>query len=143
MSQPNLTLPTSASVDSFIENVSNDIVRKDAYQLIDIFTRIVGDKPVMWGKIIGFGSYHYKYASGREGDYLRTGFAIRADSFSIYLINGFTGKETLLEHLGKHKIGKGCLYIKNLDSIDITILEQLIKESVEYIDNTYPRMIRG
>lgn len=130
----NKTVETSASVTAFIDAVPDETKRDDARRLITIMKNLTGFEPKMWGpSIIGFGSYHYKYATGREGDAPLTGFSPRKNELSIYLNAEFTGKEDLLQQLGKHKSGKGCLYIKKLQDIDEKVLEKLIKQSVSSI----------
>jgi len=106
--------------------------------LIEIMSKIVGEPAVMWGEsIVGFGSYHYVYASGREGDWMLTGFSPRASEISVYLMCGLDGNEELLEKLGKHRKGKGCLYLKGLDGIHIPTLKKLIRESVKQTRKMY------
>lgn len=130
----NKTVETSDSVTAFIDAVPDETKRDDARRLITIMKNLTGFEPKMWGpSIIGFGSYHYKYATGREGDAPLTGFSPRKNELSIYLNAEFTGKEDLLQQLGKHKSGKGCLYIKKLQDIDEKVLEKLIKQSVSSI----------
>lgn len=130
----NKTVETSASVTAFIDAVPDGTKRDDARRLITIMKNLTGFEPKMWGpSIIGFGSYHYKYATGREGDAPLTGFSPRKNELSIYLNAEFSGKEDLLQQLGKHKSGKGCLYIKKLQDIDEKVLEKLIKQSVSSI----------
>mgnify|MGYP001430073104 CR=1 FL=1 len=130
----NKTVETSDSVTAFIDAVPDETKRDDARRLITIMKNLTGFEPKMWGpSIIGFGSYHYKYATGREGDAPLTGFSPRKNELSIYLNAEFSGKEDLLQQLGKHKSGKGCLYIKKLQDIDEKVLEKLIKQSVSSI----------
>lgn len=130
----NKTVETSDSVTAFINAVPDETKRDDARRLITIMKNLTGFEPKMWGpSIIGFGSYHYKYATGREGDAPLTGFSPRKNELSIYLNAEFSGKEDLLQQLGKHKSGKGCLYIKKLQDIDEKVLEKLIKQSVSSI----------
>jgi hypothetical protein len=99
---------------------------------------VSGQPPVMWGDgIVGFGSYHYKYASGREGDWFLTGFAARQQSLTLYIMAGFDQYDRLMEQLGKYKIGKSCLYIKKLADIDEDVLKTLIEESIAYLKKQY------
>ena len=137
MSQ-NKTRPNTTSVTSFLDRVKDEIQRRDSYTLISIMNEITGEEPVMWGpSIIGFGSYHYKYDSGREGDMMLTGFSPRKQSLSLYIMAGFTKYEALLQKLGKHKTGKSCLYIKRLSEINTDVLMELIKASYNHYNHKY------
>ena len=134
----NKTIPNSASVDGFLYKISQPQKKEDAIFLLEMMKEITGEIPVMWGpSIIGFGSYHYKYASGREGDMMLTGFSPRKQNFSLYIMAGFERYETLLEKLGKHGKGKSCLYIKRLADIDIDVLKALITSSYNYFNKKY------
>jgi hypothetical protein len=105
-----------------------------------MMTKVTKEKPKMWGtSIVGFGSYHYKYESGHEGDSCLAGFSSRKAEISLYLMPGLQAKETLLAALGKHKAGKGCLYVKRLSDIDVRVLEKLIRESVAELRRRYPK----
>ena len=127
----NKTRPTDASVESYFSTVEDEARRKDCVALARLMTKATKQQPKMWGtSIVGFGSYHYKYESGREGDSCLTGFSSRKGDISVYLVAGFPGQEELLSKLGKHKMGKGCLYIRKLGDVDLKILEQLIVGSV-------------
>lgn len=133
------TKETDSSVIEFIENIENMKKREDAYQLLDIFTETTGYEAKMWGpSIIGFGSYHYKYDSGHEGDAPLVGFSPRKAKTSLYFATGDTGREELLKKFGKHTAGKSCVYINKTADIDLTILKELIQRSVEFIKRTYP-----
>lgn len=126
------TIPTSASVDTFIASIPDDIKQQDSHTLIKIMSEVTGEPAVMWGpSIIGFGSYHYKYASGREGDAPAAGFSPRKAALTIYLFYGAEQHTDLLAQLGPHKLGKVCLYIKRLSDIDIDTLKQLIQVSYD------------
>ena len=130
------TNPTRASVDTFLAGVDPKR-RVDCLALRDIMQDITGAEPRMWGtSMVGFGSYHYKYASGREGDWFVAGFAPRKQDLTLYIMAGFSRYASLLKKLGKHKTGKSCLYIKRLDDVDIVTLKELIKESVEHVSET-------
>jgi hypothetical protein len=132
------TKSTGHSVQGFIESIADEGVRDDCMELISIMKKITRQEPVLWGgSIIGFGKYHYKYDSGHEGDSCLTGFAPRKQNISLYVMPGFTAHTNLLAKLGKHKAGKGCLYIKRLSDIDRGVLETLIKESVSYLKEKY------
>ena len=133
------TRPTDASVDELINGLDDPQQQEDARALLDLMQRVTDAPAVLWGpSIIGFGRYHYTYASGREGDWMRTGFAPRKGKFSIYLMDGFSGRDALLGRLGKHSLAKSCLYIKRLDNIDLDVLETLVRASVERMREKYP-----
>ena len=130
------TQPTDQKVEDFLNTIEEEQKRKDAFALLEFFMEITGEKPVMWGSsIIGFGSYHYKYASGREADWMLTGFSPRKNNLTLYIMQGFDNYEHHLTQLGKHKTGKSCLYVKRLDDLDLDVLRKLISESVEYMRN--------
>jgi len=127
----NKTKATDASVESYLSAIEDDGRRKDCEALAKLMTRATKEKPKMWGtSIVGFGSYHYKYESGREGDACMTGFSSRKGDISVYLVAGFPGQEALLAKLGKHKMGKACLYVRKLGDVDLKVLEQLVVGSV-------------
>ncbi|MFT8323044.1 MAG: DUF1801 domain-containing protein [Bacillus sp. (in: firmicutes)] len=133
------TKETENNVIEFIENVDNDKKKEDAYQLLDIFTETTGLQAKMWGpSIIGFGSYHYKYASGHEGDAPLVGFSPRKAKISLYFASDLTKREELLKDFGKHTTGKACVYINKLKDIDIKVLKNLITESVRFLKEQYP-----
>lgn len=133
------TKETDHSVVEFIENVESPKKREDAYKLVDIFTETTGYDAKMWGpSIIGFGSYHYKYESGHEGDAPLVGFSPRKAKISLYFAPGETKREELLKDFGKHTTGKGCVYINKVADIDIAVLQELIKQSVQFLQATYP-----
>ncbi|MDC1068738.1 DUF1801 domain-containing protein [Candidatus Kapabacteria bacterium] len=112
----------------FINSVENETRKKDALRIVEIMESITKEKPKMWGdSIIGFGSYHYKYASGREGDWMKIGLSPRKASLTLYLTYGFELHQDKLKILGKHKTGKACLYIKNLKDVDQNVLTDLIR----------------
>ena len=131
---------TSENVSKFVEEIEDEKKRQDTYQLIQLFSEETGYEPKMWGtNIIGFGRYHYKYASGHEGDAASIGFSPRKAQFSIYLSQPDNEKRAeQLARLGKHKMGKGCLYIKKIADIDPAVLKELVQDSVSYIKETYP-----
>ncbi len=127
------------SVDAYVEAIADEARRQDCRELIKLMRGVTQCEPKMWGNgIVGFGIYHYKYASGREGDASLTGFASRKGDISIYLMCGFDGHEALLAKLGKHKMGKACLYVRRLSDIELPILKQLIAHSVAQIKRRYP-----
>lgn len=133
------TKETDHSVVEFIESVENPKKRDDAYNLVDIFSVATGYDAKMWGpSIIGFGSYHYKYESGHEGDAPLVGFSPRKAKISLYFAPGDPNREELLKNLGKHTTGKGCVYINKLADIEIDVLKKLITQSVQYLQEKYP-----
>lgn len=133
------TKPTIASVDEFIDAVADEKQRDDAKKIAAMMERLSGHPSKMWGpSIIGVGSYHYKYDSGREGDMCRIGFSPRKGQTVLYLVDGFEGHAELMAKLGKHKTGKSCLYIKRLSDIDEDVLEQLCVESLKWMAQKYP-----
>jgi len=135
----NKTKPTDVDPSDYVASIENDVRRKDARILLDIFTTITGEQPKMWGpSIIGYGSYHYKYASGHEGDSFVAGFAPRKTELVIYLVGNCDGHSELLAKLGKHRMGRACLYIKKLENVDMSILKKLITESTDAIRAKYP-----
>lgn len=130
------TTPNKIDPKEFIASVTDEKKRADAEVLLEMMAEITGEPPVMWGpSIVGYGSYHYKYASGREGDWMLTGFSPRKTALSVYLMSGVERQEALLKKLGKYKNGKSCLYIKRLADVDQDILRKLIATSVELARN--------
>lgn len=133
------TKENDRSVVEFIENVENPTKREDAYKLLDLFTETTGYQAKMWGpSIIGFGSYHYKYPTGHEGDAPLVGFSPRKAKISLYFATGDTQREELLENFGKHTTGKACVYINKLADVDVAVLKKLIEQSVRFLQDTYP-----
>lgn len=127
----NKSMPTDATVASCLDAIPDADRRRDCDVLVGMMSRATGAPPVMWGSsIVGFGSYHYRYDSGREGDFCITGFASRKGDISLYLMAGFEEQEALLGRLGRHKTGKACLYVRKLAEIDLAVLDELIKGSV-------------
>jgi Domain of unknown function (DU1801) len=132
------TKPTEKSVKAFLDGISDKSRRTDCYTVLDMMKRVTGDKPTIWGTgVVGFGSYHYKYASGHEGDCFLVGFASRKSALTLYITAGVERFPKVVEKLGKHKAGKGCLYIKKLDDVNLSVLEDLLKKSVEHTKATY------
>ena len=132
------TKPTEESPSNFLKGIEDDQKRQDCLELLSLMEDITGKKPKMWGtSIVGFGNYHYKYASGREGDYFITGFSPRKQNLTIYIMPGFTRYESVMSKLGKFKTGKSCLYIKKLDDIDRGLLKVLVSQSVEDMAKIY------
>lgn len=135
----NKTQPTDASIEDYLAAIEDPKRRQDCATLVSIMSEITGEPPVLWGtSIVGFGSYHYRYDSGREGDFMVTGFASRARDISIYLMASTDDQPTLLTQLGKHKMGRACLYIKRLSDIDLAVLRELITQSVNEMHRRYP-----
>jgi hypothetical protein len=127
----NKTKPTAASVTDYFAAIDDDARRKDCEALSRLMTKASKQKPTMWGTaIVGFGRHHYKYESGREGEMCLIGFASRKGDISIYGLGDFPAKEKLLAKLGKHTMGKGCLYVRRLDDVDTKVLEQLLVGSI-------------
>ena len=127
----NKTKPTDVSVAEYVGEIGDEAKQKDARKLIALMRRVTGEKPKMWGpSIIGFGKQHYKYESGREGDMPIVGFSPRKAATVIYGATGFEGADTILATLGKHTMGKGCLYVKQLADVDEKTLEKLIERAV-------------
>ncbi len=132
------TKKSRASVKKFIDGIEDETKRRDCLALLDLMREATGQEPAMWGaSIVGFGSYHYKYASGREGDWPLTGFSPRKQNLTLYIMPGFDRYESLMKKLGKHSTGKSCLYIKRLADIDIPTLKELVKRSSEHISTVY------
>jgi len=126
------TKVNKASVNEFLNAIEDDAVRKDCKEIAKIMKEVTKETPKMWGtSIVGYGSYHYKYASGREGDWFISGFSPRKHTITLYIMSGFDRYNKLLKKLGKHATGKSCLYIKRLADVDQKILKELIKESVK------------
>jgi len=137
----NKTKPGKESIDKFLSTFEPSI-QEDCKTLIKIMKKISGKEPVLWGgSMIGFGSYHYKYASGHEGDSFLTGFAPRKANLTIYGMTGFDRHKELMEKLGKYKTAKSCLYIKKLSDVDVKILEKLIAETYKCMLEHYLKMV--
>ena len=136
----NKTQVTTVDPVEFIKTVESDKRRADAETLLSFFNRITGMKPQMWGpSLIGYGRYHYKYESGREGDMLLTGFSPRMQNLSLYILPGyqFGNMEEKLNRLGKHKLGKACLYINKLADVDMDVLEEIVLDGIAYMHENY------
>ena len=138
-----MTAVTGGDVEGFIAAVEDERKREDSQKLVVLMTRVTGEKPKMWGTIVGFGRYHYKYESGHEGETCLVGFSPRKAAFSIYLMGNYfpdskAKAEELLGRLGKHSMGKGCLYVKKLEDVDLKVFEQLVTLSVEKLREHYP-----
>ncbi|NUQ85517.1 MAG: DUF1801 domain-containing protein [Anaerolineales bacterium] len=132
------TKVNEASVDKFIKDIGDERVREDARKIIEIMQKATKAEPKMWGtSIVGFGCYHYKYASGREGDWMLVGFSPRKQNLTLYIMSGFEEYDSLLKKLGKHSTGKSCLYIKRLEDVDLKVLKELVAKSVRHIQKTH------
>ena len=128
------TKQTEASVSAFLDSVENETRRKDGHAVLEMMSRITGEPAKMWGpSIIGFGQYHYRYDSGHEGDMCLLGFSPRKANLVLYVLPGFEGQEDMLARLGKHKHGKGCLYINKLADVDTAVLEELMAASFKHM----------
>ncbi|HAX43450.1 MAG TPA: DUF1801 domain-containing protein [Bryobacteraceae bacterium] len=126
------TKQTQASVSAFLDAVENEQRRADCRTVLNLMLAVTGEEPKMWGpSIVGFGSYHYKYASGREGDWFVAGFSPRKQDLTLYIMAGFDRYDELMAKLGKYKTGKSCLYLKRLSDVDLGVLEELVRASVE------------
>lgn len=128
------TRPTEADVTEFLNAVEDEQKREDCLAISAMMADVTGEPGKMWGSsIVGFGSYHYSYASGREGDWMLTGFAPRKKNLTLYIMAGFERYDELMEKLGKHSTGKSCLYIKRLTDVDQDVLRELVEQSVEHM----------
>jgi hypothetical protein len=126
-----------ASVEEFLDRVQDEKKRQDSYEILKLMKEVTNKDPKMWGdSIIGFGSYQYKYASGREGEWFLTGFSPRKQTLTLYIMSGFETYKSLLKDLGKYTIGKSCLYIKKLEDIDLKTLRELIRLSVQHMETS-------
>lgn len=135
----NKTKPTVQKVSEFIAGIEDRQKRADCREVMKLMSGITGNRAKMWGSsIVGYGKYHYKYESGREGDFFLTGFSPRKQALTLYIVSGFSINPELMEKLGKYKTGKSCLYVKKLDDVNREVLAQLITESVAYIRKKYP-----
>lgn len=133
------TVPTEVSVAKFLDTVEPDDKRADAKVLDALFREVTGFEPVMWGpSVVGYGRYHYVYKTGREGDSLATGFSPRAREFSIYIMPGYADFGPILGRLGKHRIGKSCLYVRRLPDIDLEVLKDLIRAGLADLATHWP-----
>lgn len=131
------TKVNDASVEKFLKNVKDEATREDCHKIIEIMSKATKAPPKMWGtSIVGFGSYHYKYASGREGDWMLVGFSPRKQNLTLYIMSGFDEYEALLKKLGKHSTGKSCLYIKRLADVDMNALRELVTKSVKHMQKS-------
>jgi hypothetical protein len=133
------TKPTQQSVTDYLDAIPDEKRRRECYTVLELMKKVAQEEPRMWGdSMVGFGSYHYKYASGHEGDAFLTGFASRKNALTVYILAGFEGYSDLMAKLGTYKTGRSCLYIKKLEDIDLAILEKLVSQSVEHMRRTNP-----
>lgn len=134
----NKTQPTDADVDEFMAGIENDRRRSDARTVLALMREATGEEPRMWGDaIVGFGQYHYRYDSGREGDWFLAGFSPRKSNLVVYLMSGFPRHAELMSKLGKHRTGSSCLYINRLEDVDLDVLRELVRRSVDHVDATH------
>ena len=135
----NKTQETDASVAAFIAAIADETRRADCQAVVEMMTAVSGEPPKMWGKsIIGFGTYHYRYDSGRAGDFMRIGVSPRARELTLYIIPGFEAYADLLAQLGRHRVGKSCLYVPRLAQVDLDVLKALMTASLEAMAERYP-----
>ena len=128
------TKPNEQSVEAFLNSVEDEKKRQDCFTILEIMKQITKAEPQMWGtSMVGFGTYHYKYESGREGDWFVAGFSPRKQNLTLYIMAGFSRYDELLSKLGKFKTGKSCLYINKIEDVDLKTLKELIKQSVAYV----------
>lgn len=128
------TTPNKQSVENFLNSVEHDKRREDSFIVLELMQEVTGMEPIMWGdSIVGFGSYHYKYVTGREGDMPLVGFSPRKQSLTLYIMSGFDQYDTLMGRLGKYTTGKSCLYIKKIEDIDLAVLRALVKATVKHM----------
>ena len=133
------TTETKKSVTEFINSVSDEVKRKDSFEIVDIMQKQTGFEPKMWGpSIIGFGHYHYKYESGHEGDMPVAAFSPRSTAIVFYFCEEFENRDELFQKLGKYKTGKVCVYVKRLADIDVSVLKKMITNSVKEVKARYP-----
>jgi len=131
------TKPNDADVTAFLNSVADEQKRQDSFAVLELMKQVTGEDPKMWGpSIVGFGSYHYKYKTGWEGDYLLTGFSPRKQNLTLYIMAGFDQYDALMSRLGKYKTGKSCLYLKKLADVDEAVLRELVKQSVAHMKKT-------
>jgi hypothetical protein len=129
------TKRNKGDVEAFLKSVPDEKKRRDSFTILELMKQVTGEEPEMWGEsIVGFGSYHYKYKSGREGDWFVTGFSPRAQNLTLYIMSGFDEYDQLMSRLGKYKTGKSCLYITKIDDVDQEVLKELVNKSVKHME---------
>jgi len=133
------TRPSDDDVTAFLEGIEDEGRRADCFDLLKLMRRVTGEEPRLWGSsIVGFGSYHYEYESGREGDWFVAGFAPRKRALTLYIMSGFSGHDELMARLGRHTTGKSCLYIGSLEDVDRDVLEELVSRSAAHLSGSRP-----
>lgn len=137
------TRPNTGDVGEFLAHIDDPVKRTDAHALVEMMSEVSGQEPVLWGTMIGFGQYHYKYASGHEGDAFRIGFAPRKGDISLYTLVAYDGaaeerQAELLSRLGRHKAGKSCLYVRRLADVDAGVLRELAEFAYGWMGEKYP-----
>ena len=132
------TAENKGDVGKFLATLDNEQRKAECALVLDLMQKITRQEPRMWGSsIVGFGSYHYKYASGKEGEWFLTGFSPRKQALTLYIISGFSPFGELMDQLGKYKTGKSCLYVKKLEDIDLKVLKKLVRQSVAHLKKKY------
>ena len=138
MKAKNKATKNEGDVKAFLEGLEDEKRKADSIMALELMSGITKEEPKMWGgSIVGFGDYHYKYESGREGDFFKVGFSPRKQNLTLYIMPGFDRFEELMAQLGKYKTGKSCLYIKKIEDIDLDILKELVTESYGYMTKKY------
>jgi hypothetical protein len=134
------TRPTSRSVTDFINGIEDPRRRGECRTVMKIMREVTGKRPKMWGpSIVGYGRHHYRYESGREGEWFLAGFSPRKQALTLYIMSGFRKHPDLMKRLGKYKTGSSCLYIKSLEDVDVKVLKQLVRESAKYVEKASVR----
>ncbi len=137
-SKQNKTQQTDASVEKFVESIKDEQLKTDCRTLLKLFQDVTKEPPKMWGSsMVGFGTYHYKYASGREGDWFLAGFSPRKQNLTLYVMSGFNGHDEIMKKLGSFKTGSSCIYVKRLSDIDLSALKELVRKSVAAVKKRY------
>jgi hypothetical protein len=132
------TKPNQQNVNQFLNDIDEARRKQDCFTILKLMKQVTKEEPKMWGNsIVGFGTYHYRYESGREGEWFLTGFSPRKHNLSLYIMSGFSHYGELLDKLGKHKTGKGCLYIKKIEDINLNVLRALVEKSVKFLSERY------
>ena len=138
------TKQNEQSVEAFLNGIADEKKRQDCLTVLELMKKITANEPKMWGNsIVGFGSYHYKYASGREGDWFLTGFSPRKQNLTLYIMPGFARYDDLMSKLGRFKTGKSCLYINKIEDVELQTLKELVRQSVEYVSGLTDVPIEG
>ena len=133
------TTKNDQSVENFLKSIDHEKKQADSFAILELMKDVTGEEPKMWGdSIIGFGTYQYKYASGREGEWFLTGFSPRKQNLTLYIMSGFSEYEDLLKKLGKYKTGKSCLYLNKLEDVNLDVLKELVRLSSEHMEKTNP-----